>query len=314
MTLAFSPCPNDTFIFDALVNKKIDTRGLDFEVALEDVETLNQWALQEKFDFTKISYAVLPLLLNNYQVLESGGALGKGVGPLLISNNEYRILNNEQGISNNDLRIKIEEEQNSNSKHQTPNNQIIQHSTFNINHYTVAIPGENTTAHLLFSFAYPNAKNKIFMPFNEVEDYVLKHENALGVIIHENRFTYQQKGLFKVKDLGNFWEEKFQLPIPLGAIVAHKRIDKNLSLLVDELIKKSIEYAFEHYPFVADFVYQHAQEMEEEVMRKHIDLYVNNFSIALGNEGRKAVLKLLEVYQQNKSSNKINQQNVFLKS
>ena len=287
MTLAFSPCPNDTFIFDALVNKKIDTRGLDFEVALEDVETLNQWALQEKFDFTKISYAVLPLLLNNYQVLESGGALGKGVGPLLIMNSELRIKNDAKNI---------------------------QHSTFNIQHYQIAIPGENTTAHLLFSLAYPHAINKIFMAFNEIEDYVVANKNALGVIIHENRFTYQQKGLFKVKDLGIFWEEKFQLPIPLGAIVAHKRIDKNLSLLVDELIKKSIEYAFEHYPFVADFVHQHAQEMEEEVMRKHIDLYVNNFSICLGNEGRKAVLKLLEVYQQKKSSNKINQQNVFLKS
>ncbi len=296
MTLAFSPCPNDTFIFDALVNKKIDTHGLDFEVLLEDVQTLNQWALQEKFDFTKISYGVLPLVVNNYQVLESGGALGKGVGPLLITNST--------------LRITIAEQQNNNTKHQTTNST---HSTFNIQNYTIAIPGENTTAHLLFSLAYPYAKNKIFMPFNEIEDYVLNNKNAFGVIIHENRFTYEQKGLYKVKDLGNFWEEEFQLPIPLGAIVAHKRIDKNISLVVDELIKKSIEYAFQHYPFVADYVEQYAQEMEEEVIRKHIDLYVNNYSLALGNEGRKAVLKLVEVYQQNHPSTKINMQSIFLK-
>ena len=287
--LAFSPCPNDTFIFDALVNKKIDTQGLEFEVFLEDVQTLNQWALQEQNDFTKISYGVLPLVLNNYKVLESGGALGKGVGPLLISNNEYRILNDE--------------DENNNTKHQTQN----------IQHYQIAIPGENTTAHLLFSLAYPNEKNKIFMPFNEIEDFVLNNENALGVIIHENRFTYQQKGLHLVKDLGSFWEEEFELPIPLGAIVAHNRIDKELSLLVDDLIKKSIEYAFEHYPFVSDYVKQHAQEMEEEVMRQHINLYVNNFSLALGNEGRRAALKLLEVYQQNHTSSLIKVDELFLK-
>jgi 1,4-dihydroxy-6-naphthoate synthase len=299
MTLAFSPCPNDTFIFDALVNKKIDTKGLDFEVFLEDVQTLNQWALQEKIDFTKISYGVLPLLVNNYKVLESGGALGKGVGPLLITNSELRITNGPETLS---------------TKYQTSNNQSTQNSKFKIQNYSVAIPGENTTAHLLFSLAYPNATNKIFMPFNEIEDYVLQNENSLGVIIHENRFTYQQKGLHLVTDLGSFWEEEFQLPIPLGAIVAHKRIDNNLCLLVDDLIKKSIEFAFEHYPVVAEYVKQQAQEMEEEVMRKHIDLYVNNFSIALGNEGRKAVIKLLEVYQQNNSSTKINYQNIFLQS
>ena len=136
-TLAFSPCPNDTFIFDALVNKKIDTEGLDFEVYLEDVQTLNQWALQGKMDFTKMSYGVLPLILDKYQLLESGGALGKGVGPLLISNEE------------------------------------IQNSKFKIQNNIIAIPGENTTAHLLFSLAYPDAKNKKFMVFNEIENYVL---------------------------------------------------------------------------------------------------------------------------------------------
>lgn len=163
-TLAFSPCPNDTFIFDALVNKKIDTEGLEFEVYLEDVQTLNEWALQGKMDFTKLSYGVLPLVLNNYVLLNSGGALGKGVGPLLICNGETK-----------------------NSKLKIQNNEVV-------------IPGENTTAHLLFSLAYPHITNKKFLVFHQIEDYVLQHTNAAGVIIHENRFTYQQKGLHKIVD------------------------------------------------------------------------------------------------------------------
>ena len=278
MILAFSPCPNDTFIFDALVNKKIDTEGLDFEVLLEDVQTLNQWALEGKIDFTKISYGVLPLILKNYQVLESGGALGKGVGPLLISNSD------------------------------------IQHSTFNIQHYQIAIPGENTTAHLLFSLAYANATNKKFMIFNEIENYVLQNKNTLGVIIHENRFTYQQKGLHKVIDLGNYWEQETNSPIPLGGIVAHRRIDKSLSKKVDRLIKKSLQYAFDNYPIITEYVKQHSQEMEIAVMQQHINLYVNNFSLGLGDDGQKAVIKLLEVYQELHSQIEIDFNNIFLQS
>jgi 1,4-dihydroxy-6-naphthoate synthase len=278
MTLAFSPCPNDTFIFDAVVNKKIDTEGLDFEVFLEDVQTLNQWALEGKIDFTKISYGVLPLILKNYQVLESGGALGKGVGPLLISNSD------------------------------------IQHSTFNIQHYQIAIPGENTTAHLLFSLAYANATNKKFMIFSEIENYVLQNKNTLGVIIHENRFTYQQKGLHKVIDLGNYWEQETNSPIPLGGIVAHRRIDKSISEKVDKLIKKSLKYAFDNYPIITEYVKQHSQEMEIAVMQQHINLYVNNFSLGLGDDGQKAVIKLLEVYQQLHSEVAINYSDIFIQS
>lgn len=273
-SLAFSPCPNDTFIFEALVNKKIDTEGLDFEVHLEDVQTLNEWALQGKIDFTKISYGVLPLILNDYKVLNSGGALGKGVGPLLISNNS---------ICN------------------------IQYSTL-----PVAIPGENTTAHLLFSLAYPNIINKKFMVFNEIENYVLNNENAFGVIIHENRFTYQQKGLHKVLDLGSYWEQTINLPIPLGGIVAHNRIEKNIAEKVDRLIKKSLQYAFENYPNITNYVKQHSQEMEETVMKQHIDLYVNNFSLDLGIEGKEAVVKLLEVYKQNNPIIPVDFNNIFL--
>ena len=284
-SLAFSPCPNDTFIFDALVNKKINTEGLDFEVLLEDVQTLNQWALQGKIDFTKMSYGVLPLILNNYQVLESGGALGKGVGPLLINNQQLAISNFDETT---------------NEKQETRSE--------------IAIPGENTTAHLLFSLAYPNATNKKFMIFNEIENYVLQNKNTLGVIIHENRFTYQQKGLHKVMDLGNYWEQETHSPIPLGGIVAHRRIDKLISQKVDRLIKKSLQYAFDNYPIITDYVKQHSQEMEIAVMQQHIDLYVNNFSLGLGNEGQKAVIKLLEVYQQLHPEVEINYNNIFLQS
>src|SRR4051812_34327139 len=136
LTLGFSPCPNDTFIFDALVNKKIDTKGFDFDVVLEDVQTLNKWALEERLDISKISYGVLPLVLNKYVVLNSGGALGKGVGPLLISMNE--IMDIQKPVSD----------------------------------FSVAIPGENTTAHILFTYAFPSAKNKVFKVFNEIENAV----------------------------------------------------------------------------------------------------------------------------------------------
>lgn len=259
LTLGFSPCPNDTFIFDALVNKKIDTKGFDFDVVLEDVQTLNTWAMQEKLDLSKISYGVLPLVMQQYSLLESGGALGKGVGPLLIA---------KQPMNIDELNNKI-----------------------------IAIPGENTTAHMLFSLALPKAKRKVFKVFNQIEDAVLNGDVDAGVIIHENRFTYQDKGLHKLIDLGDYWETQTQLPIPLGGIVAKKSLDKKVIDQVDTLIKASVEYAFKHnYNELSDYVKLHAQEMSEKVMRQHIDLYVNNFSIALGNDGRKAVEKLLEVY------------------
>ncbi len=255
-SLGFSPCPNDTFIFDALVNQKIDTQGFSFDVVLEDVQTLNQWAIEGKLDITKISYGVLPLVLQQYRVLNSGGALGKGVGPLLI----------------------------------------VKDQTIDLSHVYqkhVAIPGKNTTAHLLFSLAYPDAVNKSFHVFHEIEELVLSDKADAGVIIHENRFTYQQKGLHKLLDLGNYWEEQTGLPIPLGGIVAHKRVTDTIAQQVDQLIRQSVEYAFAHYPQVSDYVTKHAQEMSEEVMRQHIDLYVNDFSISLGEAGKTAVKKLL---------------------
>lgn len=274
LTLGFSPCPNDTFIFDALVNKKIDTEGFTFESVLEDVQTLNEWALQGKLDVTKISYGVLPLLLEKYIVLNAGGALGKGVGPLLITK--------QAGAANKD-----------------------------VNEMTIAIPGEHTTAHMLFSLAYPQASKKKFMVFSAIEDAVLNGDVDAGVIIHENRFTYQQKGLHKLVDLGEYWERQTGNPIPLGGIVMKKTFDGALQQKVDSLIKHSLEYAFKNYPLITDYVKQHSQEMSESVMRQHIDLYVNNYSLQLGPDGKAAVNTFLDIYSQLKQVSSTTK-NIFL--
>jgi len=270
LTLAFSPCPNDTFIFDALVNEKIDTGGLTFDVVLEDVETLNQWALEGRLDITKLSYAVLPLVLDKYVVLNSGSALGKGVGPLLIKNEKSKIKNVEDLL--------------------------------------IAIPGEHTTAHLLFSLAYPNAKNKVFLRYDEIENFVLENK-GLGVIIHENRFTYKEKGLHKIIDLGDYWETKTNNPIPLGGIVIRRNINPEIQKKVDRLVRKSIEYAYANYPVLNDYIRKHSQEMSEEVMRKHIDLYVNDFSIDLGEAGKAAINQLLNI---NKSYTYHTRRDIFI--
>jgi len=253
ITLGFSPCPNDTFIFDAMVNGKIDTEGLSFNVVLEDVETLNTMAMRGELDVTKLSYGVLPLVLDKYVLLNSGSALGTGVGPLLIAN-EFM-----SDISN----------------------------------CTVAIPGEHTTAHLLFKMAYPNVQQKLFMRYDEIETYVLQNKGnpVAGVIIHENRFTYHDKGLIKIVDLGEFWEAKTGYPIPLGGIVAKRELPAELVNKINMLIRNSIEYAFSLYPLLPGYVKEHSQEMSEEVMRKHIELYVNKYSLDLG-EGLQAVKHL----------------------
>ncbi len=263
LTLGFSPCPNDTFIFDALVNKKIDTVGFDFSVSLEDVQTLNDWAINGKLDISKISYGVLPLLTKHYKVLNSGGAMGKGVGPLLIARSP--VANLEASINN----------------------------------MTVAIPGLNTTAHLLFSMAFTGTLKKQFLVFNQIEEAVSSGSADAGVIIHENRFTYQDKGLVQLIDLGEYWETATGAPIPLGGIVAKANLPEKIMLQVDRLIRKSVEYSFDHYPELSDYVRLHAQEMNEDVMRKHIDLYVNDFSIDMGATGKKAIQTLLDVYTAN---------------
>jgi 1,4-dihydroxy-6-naphthoate synthase len=258
LSLGFSPCPNDTFIFDAMVNRKIDTGDFEFDVMLEDVQTLNRWALEKKLDLSKVSYGVWPLLQKDYSLLDAGGALGNGVGPLLISKNNILLKD--------------------------------------INQLTIAIPGEHTTANLLFSLAFPQAGRKKFMLFSQIEAAVLQDEVDCGVIIHENRFTYMQKGLVKQMDLGEFWEQKTKAPIPLGGIVMSNEFSPALRGEIDRLIRDSVAYAEAYYPDLSDYVVQHAQEMQESVMRQHIDLYVNQFSLSLGDEGRRAVEKLVEVY------------------
>lgn len=282
LTLGFSPCPNDTFIFDALVNKKIDTEGLNVKPVLEDVQTLNEWALQGKLDVSKISYGVLPLLSDKYIVLNAGGALGKGVGPLLISKFDGVTLLHENRLKE-------------------------------VDEMAIAIPGEHTTAHMLFSLAFPQATKKKFMVFSAIEDAVLNQEVDAGVIIHENRFTYQQKGLKKLIDLGAYWEQQTGNPIPLGGIVMKKTFTSTLQQQVDRLIKRSLEYAFGNYPLIPDYVKQHSQEMSEEVMRQHINLYVNNYSLQLGEDGKAAVRTFLDIYETLKHT-KTQKEAIFLKS
>lgn len=258
LTIGFSPCPNDTFIFDALVNGAIDTEGLQFDVVLEDVQTLNAWAAEGRLDVTKLSFPALFDNLHQYQVLNSGSALGKGVGPLLV------------GKKMVDIR--------------------------DVAHCRVAIPGVNTTANFLLSFAFPTVIQKIPVLFSNIEEAVLQEQVDLGVIIHENRFTYQQKGLHKICDLGEVWEERQKAPIPLGCIAMKKSLPLDVQQQVDRLIRKSLEYAFKHYPEVSPYVKQHAQAMEETVMRQHIGLYVNEYSLSLGEEGRKAIEQFYAVY------------------
>lgn len=266
LTLGFSPCPNDTYIFDALVNKQIESDGLTFDVVMEDVQTLNEMAMAGKIDVTKISYGTLPLVLDNYILLNSGSALGMGVGPLLIS------------------KIPI------------PSPAVKQ--------CVIAIPGRHTTAHVLFSLAYPEATNKVFLRYDEIEDFVagntatLENVNAikLGVIIHENRFTYEQKGLVKQTDLGKFWEDETGLPVPLGGIVARRSLPKNVLQQVSTLIRKSLEHSRANAHELSDFVKENAMEMSPDVMHMHIDLYVNDFSLDLGAAGRRAVEKFVQVH------------------
>ena len=262
LTLGLSPCPNDTFIFDAMLNGKIDTEGLTFTYQLEDVETLNRLAKSGSLDISKISYGALPPLLPQYRVLNAGGALGRGVGPVFISKKF-------DATSNPDLSTMV-----------------------------VALPGIHTTAHLLFSLAYPEVKNKSFIPFHEIEEAVLQDKVDAGVIIHENRFTYQEKGLNKLADLGEVWEKKTGHPIPLGGIVARRNYDLSFLQKINRVIYKSLEYAFAHDELLPDFVKINAQEMSEKIMRNHIDLYVNDFSLNLGTAGRSAVWKLLELSNQ----------------
>jgi 1,4-dihydroxy-6-naphthoate synthase len=256
LTLGFSPCPNDTFIFDAMVNGKIDTRGLTFDYVMEDVATLNQWAEQGRLDITKLSYSTFLHTVNQYALLHSGSALGEGVGPLLVSKQQVDLAE--------------------------------------IDTLKIAIPGFNTTANLLVSLAFPQAKNKTELVFSEIEAAVLNGEYDAGLIIHESRFTYQKKGLKKLIDLGDWWENETNAAIPLGGIVMRRSLGSELCVKVDGIIKESLAYSWQRYPELAPFITANAQEMEEDVMRQHIKLYVNDYSTDLGEKGRAAIATLFD--------------------
>ncbi len=255
LTLGFSPCPNDCFIFDALVHKKIDTQGIDFTVVMEDVEALNNRTFKQELDITKLSYHAFLYLTNQYALLNSGSALGFNCGPLLVKKSGHII--------------------------------------DNMNATSIAIPGKYTTANFLLSLAFPKSINKQEILFSEIEQAVLTNKVDAGLLIHENRFTYQDKGLEKIIDLGEFWESLIQSPIPLGGIVVKRTIDPALQKTIDSLIKQSVEFAFANPESCMAFVKEHAQEMSEEVMKKHIALYVNEFSIDLGIVGKKAIQLLI---------------------
>ncbi len=254
ITLGFSTCPNDTFIFDAMVHHKIDTEGLDFEVVLGDVEELNHKAFKGELDVTKISYNAYAKVSDRYVILDAGSALGYKNGPLLISKRK----------------IYLDE----------------------LKDVKIAIPGFNTTANLLLSVAFPEAKNKKEYLFSDIEEAVLSNETDAGLIIHENRFTYQKKGLKKIVDLGEYWEQETGLPIPLGGIVVNRALDKNLQEKINRVMKRSVAFALENPKEAYPYIKQYAHEMEEDVMYKHIELYVNNFTRDLGKDGKNAIRKL----------------------
>ena len=263
LTLGFSPCPNDTFIFDALIHHKIDTEGLEFEVFYDDVETLNQKAFRGELDITKLSYHAFAYVTDRYVLLDSGSALGFGVGPLLISNLE---------ISISDLEKNLIHDPKSGSRNPL-----------------IGIPGKYTTANFLLGLAFPEATNKQVLVFSEIEDALLDNRIDIGLIIHENRFTYQDKGLKKIIDLGDYWEKRTGCAIPLGGIVANRNLPLDVQHKINRVLRKSVEFAFANPKSSLAFIKQHAQEMSEEVMYKHIELYVNQYSIELGEEGRKAI-------------------------
>lgn len=264
LTLGFSPCPNDTFIFDALIHGKIDTEGLTFKVFFDDVETLNQKSMNGELDITKLSFHALAYVAEQYALLDAGSALGFGVGPLLICKKENK-------------------------------DKVISNLSSQISNLSTGIPGKYTTANFLLGIAYPHLVNKKEMIFSEIEEALLKNEIDLGLIIHENRFTYKEKGLYKVLDLGAYWEENFGCAIPLGGIVVNRNLPIEIQRKVNRLVRKSVEFAFENPKSAIDFIRQHAQAMKEEVMYKHIKLYVNEYSVNLGVAGRKAIDTLFEV-------------------
>jgi len=258
LSLAFSPCPNDCFIFDAIVNRRIDLEGLNLTVRLGDVEALNRAAFAGDVDITKLSFHAYAYCADAYVLLDAGSALGSNCGPLLISK---RAISQEEAAAGA-LRI--------------------------------AIPGKFTTANFLLGLAFPAATDKTEVLFSDIEPALLADRFDAGLIIHENRFTYEAKGLKKIIDLGEYWESHTGASIPLGGIVIRRSLPDEVKDRVNRVLRRSVEYAFAHRDASLPFVRAHAQEMSEDVMYRHIDLYVNDYTIDLGTRGRQAITLLFD--------------------
>ena len=270
LTFGLSPCPNDTFMLEALINNKIDRQGLDFDFILDDVEHLNKKALQGLTDISKMSISTFAAVADQYILLDAGAAIGYNNGPVLIAKEERAI--------------------------------------DNISSCRIAIPGRHTTAHLLLSIAYPEATNTEEMLFSAIENAVLTDKTDMGLIIHERRFTYANKGLCKLADLGEYWQTKTGLPLPLGAIAVKRTINRDIQILINTLITESILEAMKNPAAAMDFVKKYADEKEETVIYKHIQLYVNNYSVSLKDKGRKAIETLCDMAEKKGFAQRTNQQ------
>lgn len=262
LTLGFSPCPNDTFIFEALVHGRVDTEGVSFDWFLADVEELNRRAMEGSVDVTKMSFHAYAVAAANYLILDSGSALGHNNGPLVISRRKMY-----------------------------PNE---------LENALIAIPGKYTTANLLFSIFWPGASRKQEYIFSDIPEAVMSGEVDAGLIIHETRFTYLSLGLKKVADTGEYWEKMTGMPVPLGGIVVHRSVNEEIAAKVSRSIRRSIEYAWADPSASVDFIKRNAREIDSAVTREHISLYVNDFSLSLGQDGKAAIERLYSVAHERK--------------
>lgn len=275
LTLGFSTCPNDSYIFDAMIHGKVDTEGLSFDIVMEDVEELNNRVLANELDISKMSFHAYAYASKNYLLLTSGTAMGRKNGPILIS--KHKVYPDE------------------------------------VDSLKVAIPGIFTTANLLFSIEYPAADNKKVYLFSDIEEAVLGGEVDAGVIIHENRFTYEKKGLKKVIDLGEQYESKTGHPIPLGGIAINRGLDENVRLKVNRVLKRSVVFANENPDSGYEFIKKHAQELDDSVILRHIRLYVNDYTTELNEEARAAIRYLYKIAFERGVVNQISG-DIFVKS
>ncbi|MCL2561647.1 MAG: 1,4-dihydroxy-6-naphthoate synthase [Rikenellaceae bacterium] len=254
LTVNISPCPNDTFIFYALLHGRVETDGVEFSADFADIERLNSLAISGKADIIKVSYAVLPQIAGDYKILESGGAVGRGNGPLLVARTT------DIDLADSTMRI--------------------------------AVPGLHTTANLLIDRMYPHLTDRTPMLFSEIADAVADERFDAGVLIHEGRFTYAERGLQLVVDLGNEWERRTALPLPLGAIAVSQRLPAAVQRAIGRMVAESARYALAHPEEPLEFVQRHAREMSPRVIENHISLFVNELSVYIGDEGRRAVTAL----------------------